>query len=604
MKKIITILCVLSSISFGQARKAEFLIHDRGNLWETMKDDGTIGAADPTNRFETYPSMDWPGGPNKMEKDNQRSYMLGAGIWMGGFHSDGSLFFTENGPFQTVDKGLFQEMILQNNFIENEAQFDPNEAEQIITASWTTSENISVVRKSRTWSLPEYNNFIIIEYTIENKNANEIKNFFAGFPYLIRPSYQDFVVHNGWGDDYNRTDDSVKYDPSLQLLYSFDDTPNYSLPGDVGNYWEDKNELRTTGYAGYSLLYADNNSNGKSEPANILYAQLLNNERFLTSASNQSDKMYKILSGEDRSLQAENYDKLSPFMMISVGPYNLKSNEKIKIVIAEAVDGLDLKEAMNGLDAQEKLIEGENLLKASITKAKEVYNANYKLKKLPPPSPNLEIIPVPERQSIAVRWDILDDDYMDPLTSKNDLLEYHIYRCDRSFIGPYEMIKKVTPTKSTDIKRYLDNDLNKWVYEDYNISLGVGYFYGVTSVDSSGNESWITNRNESPVYAAKTPAPNALNVKVFPNPFRKESGFPVAGSENSIVWSNLPEKCTIRVYTSSGELVVKLEHDNPNSGEETWKQLSDARQRTAPGIYFWTVESEVGNAKGTLLIIK
>ena len=68
---------------FAQARKAEFRIHDRGTLWETVKDDGTLGAPDPTNRFQYYPSMDWPGGPESMIKDDQRSYMLGAGLWIG-----------------------------------------------------------------------------------------------------------------------------------------------------------------------------------------------------------------------------------------------------------------------------------------------------------------------------------------------------------------------------------------------------------------------------------------------------------------------------------------------------------------------------------------
>ena len=79
-KKLILVLLIISSaLISGQSRKAEIKIHDRGNLWETMKDDGTIGAPDPTNRFETYPSMDWPGGPNVLSKDDQRSYRLGWG---------------------------------------------------------------------------------------------------------------------------------------------------------------------------------------------------------------------------------------------------------------------------------------------------------------------------------------------------------------------------------------------------------------------------------------------------------------------------------------------------------------------------------------------
>ena len=98
--------------------------------------------------------------------------------------------------------------------------------------------------------------------------------------------------------------------------------------------------------------------------------------------------------------------------------------------------------------------------------------------------------------------------------------------------------------------------------------------------------------------------PFAMNVRVFPNPFRRTSGFPSTEDANSIVFNNLPARATIRIYTSSGELIRTLEHDNPNVAQADWDQLSDARQRTAPGIYFWTVQSDVGTAQGTLLIIK
>jgi len=134
--------------------------------------------------------------------------------------------------------------------------------------------------------------------------------------------------------------------------------------------------------------------------------------------------------------------------------------------------------------------------------------------------------------------------------------------------------------------------------------MGAGYFYAVTAVDVAGNESWFTNRNETAVKAASLPDSTTLNISVFPNPFREVSGFPLTEDANSIVWTNLPETCTIRIYTSNGEMVQKMEHNNPNSGEEVWDQLTSSRQRTAPGIYFWTVESAVGTAKGTLILIK
>ena len=114
----------------------------------------------------------------------------------------------------------------------------------------------------------------------------------------------------------------------------------------------------------------------------------------------------------------------------------------------------------------------------------------------------------------------------------------------------------------------------------------------------------MTNRNTQALVTASLPAENALHVNVFPNPFRLVSGLPTSGEENSIVFTNLPETCTVRIYTLSGDLVRTLEHNNPNSGEEIWDQLSDSRQKTAAGVYLYTVESEVGNAKGTIILIK
>lgn len=603
MKSKTIIFLFVPLLIFAQARKAEFKIHDRGVLWETMKDDGTIGAPDPTNRFQYYPSMDWPGGPNEMLKDDQRSYMLGAGLWIGGYHSDGNLFLTENGPFLNVDKSTFTLLERTDNFIES-SSFNPNEAEQIIKMNLTTSENIEVKRTSRVWSYPGSNNFVLIEYEFVNKNSSRVNDVYFGFPYLIRPSYQDFVVHNGWGDDFNRTDEIVKYDAENKLLFSYDDTPNFSLPNDVGNYWDDKNELRTTGYAGFALVYATAAKNNIPQPSNIFYAQLLNNEKYFTLTISSAANMYKILNGEDKILQASETDKLSPFMMLSAGPYDIEANGTVKIVLVEAVAGISLTDALKGLASQALLSQGENLLKQSIIKAKNIYANNFVVNILPPPSPEMEIIPVPENQSITINWKPVEDSWNDPFTSTNDFHEYKLYRSSLSFIGPYDLLKTIRPSRTTDRDRYYDSEKNKWVFEDKTISLGAGYFYAVTSVDKDGNESWMTNRNEEAVHAIRNPAENALNVKVFPNPFKKVSGFPVSGSENSIVWTNLPAECKVRIYTSNGELIKTMEHKSQLSGEETWDQLTDARQRIAPGIYFWTVESSVGNAKGTLLIIK
>lgn len=601
--KHLFIILILSASLSAQVRNADFKIHDRGELWETMKDNGTIGAPNPTNRFEYYPSMDWPGGPGQMNKDDQRSYSFGSGMWIGGKKPDGTVFFTENGPFNFVDNGTFLPIEKLDNFL-GTSSYNPAEAEQLITANWKTSENISVERKSRVWSFPGLNNFIICEYIITNQNTAAVNDVYIGFPNLIRPSYQDFVVHNGWGDDFNRTDELVAYDSTRKMIFAWDDTPNFSIPGDIGNYYAGQNELRTTGYAGISMLYADVASDNRPQPSNVLWAQLLNNERFFTIQSSTPQELYSILNGSNQSLQAAEGEHLTPLMLLSAGPYNLTPGASVKIVTAEAVNGIPLEKALLGLESQALLNKGLDSLKNSMDRAINLFQNNYRVASVPPPSPEIEIYALPASKSIALTWKPLEESWVNPVSGKSNFKEYRIYRSERSYIGPFKMIRKVDPKRTSDRTQFFQSDNNLWVVNDPSISLGAGYFYAVTSVDSAGKESWLTNRNEIAITATKSAADNVLNVKVFPNPFKEVSGFPTLGTENYIVFSNLPAVCTIRIYTTSGELLRKLEHDNQNSGEEVWDQLTDARQRTSPGIYFYTVESTLGNAKGSIVIIK
>jgi len=587
----------------AQVRLAEFRLHTRGDLWETMKDDGTIGAPNPTNRFEFFPSMDWPGGPNVLtSKDEQRSYSVGSGMWIGG-KKNGLTFFTESGPFTFVDQGTFAPILRQTNFVGSPG-YSPNEAEELITAEWTTSEGIRVRRVSRMWSFPGFNKFVLVEYTLTNQSGTALSGVYVGFPALFRPSYQDFIVHNGWGDDLNRADDLVRYDSTLSMLYSYDDTPNFSLPYDVGNYWAQAAELRTTGYAGYALVSADPAADGRKQPANVLYAQLLGNERLLTTQSNSKDALYNILSGADRSLQAPPSLRLAPFVLMSCGPYNISPVGTVKIVMVYAVNGLPIDVALLGIDAIPLLPAGLDSLRASVTRAQQLYAAGYRLAAVPPPSPAADVTPLPTSKSIALTWPPIEDTFTNPITGLKNIQGYNVYRSTRAFTGPFELISSIDAHWAVDRNRYLDQQLGLWRYIDASISLGVSYFYAVTTFDSLGMESWLTNRNENPVKAASEPAVDASKVKVFPNPFREVSGFPTRGEENSIVWTNLPVACTIRIYTASGEMVKTMQHQSATTGQEVWDQLTDSRQQTAPGIYFWTVESPVGNARGTLILIK
>ncbi len=597
---IVIFLLFTASVQ-AQYREPLFKIHDRGVLWETVKDNGQIGGV--YSSFQYFPSMDWPGGPAILpNKDEQQSYMQGAGFWVGGVNPDATIFLDELGPFIYVDQGTFYDMTETENFIGSPA-YTPYDAEEKIIARWRTSRGIEVKRTSRSWSFPAFNDFIIFEYSCINRTAENLTDVYFGFPYLIRPSYQDVVVHGSWGDNLNIDDEIVGYDAPRGLLYAYDDQPSIETNWSRGNFWDKRAELRTTGYAGYAPLYYDATRDGSAQPSTVFYAQTINNIQKLSLAYRKESDLFAILKGEDTSLKDELVpgEVLSPFMLLGFGPYDMLANDSVKIVLVEAVNGIPMDLAVKGLVSQSLLPAGLDSLKKTVDRAQRLYNNGYVPSALPPPAPEVEFFVLPSSQEIVLTWAPVYDEWVDPLTGTSDFAQYRVYRSARSYIGPFTKLRDIPLTRKD---RYFDAGLGKWKYTDNVVQVGVGYFYAVTSVDSKGNESGMTNRNSRVLVTTRQPAENALNVSVFPNPFRLVSGLPTAGEESSIVFTNLPAVCTIRIYTVNGELVRTMEHNNINSGEEVWDQLSDARQKTAAGLYLYTVDSEVGTAKGTLLLIK
>jgi hypothetical protein len=83
-------------------------------------------------------------------------------------------------------------------------------------------------------------------------------------------------------------------------------------------------------------------------------------------------------------------------------------------------------------------------------------------------------------------------------------------------------------------------------------------------------------------------------IRVVPNPYIVVSKFENLQNVRDIKFMYLPPECTINIYTVSGTLVKKIEH---NSGEGTlsWNLLSDWNQALSYGIYVYVVEDPFGN---------
>jgi len=181
-------LIMCSDALRAQTRTPEFRIHDRGELWETMKDNGLIGAPNPTNRYEYYPSMDWPGGPHTLvSKDEQRSYGYQAGMWIGGKKTGGSCSSPKTARSPSLTTGLSRQSPRRPT-ISVPPDSTLTKPRKTITAEWTTTEGIHVKRVSRSWSAPAYNTFLLIEYQVTNLNAAAVTDVFLGFPISSGPA--------------------------------------------------------------------------------------------------------------------------------------------------------------------------------------------------------------------------------------------------------------------------------------------------------------------------------------------------------------------------------------------------------------------------------
>jgi hypothetical protein len=87
-----------------------------------------------------------------------------------------------------------------------------------------------------------------------------------------------------------------------------------------------------------------------------------------------------------------------------------------------------------------------------------------------------------------------------------------------------------------------------------------------------------------------TAAVDALElINVVPNPYYAYSAYEKNQIENRVKFTNLPEKCTIRIYTVNGTMIRKLTKDSPITSLD-WDLKNQAGIPIASGLYIVHVE--------------
>ncbi len=94
-------------------------------------------------------------------------------------------------------------------------------------------------------------------------------------------------------------------------------------------------------------------------------------------------------------------------------------------------------------------------------------------------------------------------------------------------------------------------------------------------------------------------------VHTVPDPYYVTSAFEATTTAKIIKFVNLPQDCTIRIYTTSGVLVRILKHSSTAfGGEEAWDVRNRNNQFVASGVYFYHVTADNGETTvGRMTII-
>ncbi|MFA6540061.1 MAG: T9SS C-terminal target domain-containing protein [Bacteroidota bacterium] len=260
-----TLLTMLITASAG-AQLRDYRIHKRGMLHETIYNTGELGRAyDQGNGGSVpgVPSFEWPGNSGVIidaVKYNGQYNSFGGGLQIAASPADtnGVIYSFCGGagsssPEVVVGKYSFpfsldrkENYPLTTGGLPN-ANYDPDEAEEVITATWGTPGGLTVKRTSRAWSFPDYDDFIIYEYEITNtgnRDANpntiessaDIYDAMIGFAYGFTPSMFGYErTFNRWNyADFESNDLRARFDRNRWLNYTIDRNgkpdPQYFAP--------------------------------------------------------------------------------------------------------------------------------------------------------------------------------------------------------------------------------------------------------------------------------------------------------------------------------------------------------------------------------------
>jgi hypothetical protein len=398
-------------------------------------------------------------------------------------------------------------------------------------------------------------------------------------------------------------------------------------------------EWLAPGVVGISLVYSSPDLKGREARYNQFGWSAASNSIDLSGPFNglgDSKTKYEALENIQKvasyagPLDTSYMRRTRMWSLMTVGPYTILPGDSITIVVGELVDGIDYALALDKTLSVSAIGNKNNAI-VTATAKKMIFTYNQKRAGRglnhpdPPAAPKFSLDIFKDRPKYAatkILWDNSTESLPDPDDGTLDLAGYHVYRSSYLPIGPWQLIGTVQKSAAP----YFDVGTGKYTFVDSAGDVGTNYYYALTAYDT-GKAFWTPNPSqvfdetgsikvpplESSIFANRTitpfkmtlPSQQTLNeVLVVPNPFVIGKGYSQPTSRDEIMFVNIPNPCTIRIYTVRGDLVRKIDVPQGFGGIVGWDQMTGYGQFVESGIYVYHIESDAGTKLGKFAIIR
>ena len=478
--------------------------------------------------------------------------------------------------------------------------------------------------------------FAVADYTRWQANREAGNNTSGGgWTWTEYDSFNDYMGRNLLQSGKVRDDLIISY------VYTSDNEEHLSPDGytqsDVVNYYDntgipdpETGMFLDPSYKGWVLLHADKSVSDNSDdpvdkPAAIswlhqdeFYGKIFENGGwwYWTSKENRKPARYVYEGYPSTQISGVRMDAIWQ----GIGPYDMEIGEDFEFVYAIGAGMIDEDLCYSeGVKYQDWLFNGngnfDNAAKNALVNSSKdslftnfdraywTYHRNYDIPD-PLAAPDIEVNGGPAQ--IEIKWGYPGTDsrsFKDPDSGVDDFYKWRLYRKQ----GDYVVDARVDLGNYWTYELIGEFDKGTTSYMDNTVMIGVPYHYCVTAVDDGSQNSdgvfpgqklessYYVNRTSKDAVAFNPGMDTSDEVVIVPNPYSLSTGFGNMlnwpGSPDEVQFHNLPPYCTLKIYTSTGDLIKTIEHIS-GSGLERWEGLrTDANQYPVSGVYILVVEN-------------